>query len=248
MAGLVVGASFLPAAFLATLMVAIASVTAFGLGRSLIRRSLPIRKQLAVVLVVLFVLLAAYQQEPGLLLGATVALMVMASAYMSGRVEARSVPAFASSVLLVFYIGFDVSYLALIRGLDAGPRLVSALVVMIVSFRIARNLVPGGGSLVIAPGSGSELRWLPAAAGVAASILGAAISVTFLNSALGVFTTIILGALVGLASAIGELGAGLLMSSDGHPSRGLARDILEQVVPALLAAPAFFYGIRLYLT
>lgn len=244
----IVGASLLPVPVMTLLVAAIASSITFELARGLVRRGVRARKWTAVSLSIGFAILVAFQGETGLLFGATLTSMVLAAAYMSGRVEARSVPALAASIACVLYVGFTCSYLILIRGLNSGPRLMAAFVVMVVLFRISLGSVSKLHYAEMAPGSGSDLSWPVAAVGVLGSMVGALIASPLLNGSVGLLTMLVLGLLVGIAGVIGELGSVLLTSADAHPPTGAARQLFAQLIPTLLAAPAFFYGIRLYLT
>jgi hypothetical protein len=244
----VAGAAFLPLVFLAIMVAAIASVLTFEMGRGLVRRGLRARKVFALVLTIAFAVLVALKGETGLLIGATLTLMGMAAAYMSGRVEARSVPAFAASIFCVLYVGFTSSYLLLIKKLNFGARLLAALVIMVLVFRVATRLASRLRYPEMAPGSGSTLSWQVASIGILASVAGALATFPLLKGSVGIVTILVLGAVVGIACVIGELGAALVTSADGNPSVGAARNLFDQLMPVMLAAPAFFYGIRLYLT
>jgi len=166
----------------------------------------------------------------------------------SGRI--RSIGA---TLLIAFYVGMLGSFLVLIRLIDEhGPRLVAALILMVVGYQGARVLgeARSGASLNASlPGAPSYIGLI---AGVGGCMLGAFISLLFLHAPFSFPPMAALGLIVAISLVIGEL-AGLMIRSDSGindreatlPGSG---GLLLWLHPVLLGAPAFFYSFRLYLT
>lgn len=166
----------------------------------------------------------------------------------SGKI--RSIGA---SLLIVFYVGMLGSFLILIRLVDQhGTRLTAALVLMISGYQAARILGESPSAASLNPSLRGAPSWVGLVAGVAGCMIGALISLLFLEAPFSLGPMAALGLIVAISLVIGEL-AGLMIRSDSGindreatlPGSG---GLLLWLHPVLLGAPAFFYSFRLYLT
>lgn len=213
-------------------------------------------------LVMLFPLAAAEQGGPGILWAAGITFMVLSAGHVARGLHPHSLHMLSEGLMAVVHLGFVGSYLVLVA--ELGNRLLIALVLMVAVFEAAYGLLtirqtagagpppPAGrrGGRPKAPATG---RILPTAAlgGVVACQASALLAGFFLPSPLEVVSLLILGTVVGAAATLGHAGAALVVEDLGWERDrrgGLDPGVFGSLNALLLAAGAFYYGFRLYLS
>lgn len=215
-------------------------------------------------LVMLFPLAAAEQGGPGILWAAGITFMVLSAGHVARGLHPHSLHMLSESLMAVVHLGLVGSYLVLVA--ELGNRLLIALVLMVAVFEAAYGLLTlrqtakagppppagrrGGRPTGKAPATG---RTLPTAAlgGVVACQASALLAGFFLPSPLEVVSLLILGTVVGAAATLGHAGAALVVEDLGWERDGrggLDPGVFGSLNALLLAAGAFYYGFRLYLS
>lgn len=173
--------------------------------------------------------------EPGLLWAATGAVLLIAGqVVLEGRV-ARALELSAVELVVVVASGSIGAYLLLIRA-AAGRTGVVAILAMLASYAALVRLA--------AP----RMREPGPAGAVACAPIGAAV-LRLGGTPIGLISGLVLGITVGLAALLGtklaETVTGRPPADD--PRRRGAQEVLQPVLGAVVAMPAFFYGLTLYL-
>lgn len=207
-------------------------------------------------LAMLYPLAALEEGESGILSAAAATLMVMAAGFVVrglGRGVVGNLALFASIVL---HLGLLGSYMVLVA--VSGDRVLGAMVLVVVAFEVAYGVVAG--RTLPAPGPpqaqrpksapAPDLNLKAAAAGVLACVVAALVARLFMDPALGLFSSMVFGSAVGGAACLGRASAsaisGELRSVSGRSQFDPA--VFASLNALLLAAGAFYYGFRLYLS
>ncbi|MBI4386682.1 MAG: phosphatidate cytidylyltransferase [Elusimicrobia bacterium] len=158
----------------------------------------------------------------------------------------------ALSLLGVFFIGWTLAHLALLRDLRPyGERFTFFLFLTVWVVDIAAYAAGHAvGSRRLAPVISPKKTWEGAVAGFAAAVLWSLLAHRwFLGGAFGLRTTLLLGAAIGLLSQASDLAqslikrtAGVKDSSSILPGHG---GILDRFDSFLLTAPAMYYAVLL---
>jgi hypothetical protein len=217
-------------------------------------RVLPI---LGAGLAMLYPLAAIEEGESGILSAAAATLMVMAAGFVlrgAGRGVAGNLALF---VAVVLHLGLLGSYMVLVAA--SGNRVLGALVLVVVAFEVVYTVVEDR-TRPIARTAGKvrsrqaapapDLNLKAAVAGGAACAVAALGARLFMDPALGLFSSLVFGAAVGAAACLGRAAASAV---SGELRSGSVRSNFDPAVFAslnalLLAAGAFYYGFRLYLS
>lgn len=225
---------------------------AFELARIFARGGLGVQPPYVGIVSLVFPLAAFRWGERGLMLGAAAAMILVAAPAVLRGQRPGAIDALAASLFTVMYVGFLSSYAVLVRGAGRGRQLLLALSAMVALYHLGRWF----GTSRLGRRLESPAGWVPslrgAVLGVAGSLLGALGSVLVLRAPFDLAPMLGLGLSTGVASTVGSL-SGALVRTD------LKLGALEATVPGyggivarleavLFAAPAFFYGFRLYLT
>jgi hypothetical protein len=159
------------------------------------------------------------------------------------------------AMFVALYVGLFGAYLVLVREhlqVDgSGTPLVAGLILMLSGYHLGTwvgDTRIGGKSMI-------QLPWVPswtgAFIGIAGSVAGGLISIAFMGPRFGVASLSLLGVVVGLAALAGELASGLIFSESQAVGRRATvpgyGGLFVALQAALLSAPAFFFGFRLYL-
>ncbi|MEX2587163.1 MAG: hypothetical protein WD602_04115 [Actinomycetota bacterium] len=176
--------------------------------------------------------------ERGVLWAAAASLLLTAGRRVFAGPVGHLLSVLAVELLLVTSAGFVGAYLVLIR-VAAGPAALIAGLVMLVGYTAALRLRVDFGKL---PGGPA----LPAAAG---AVVSGVASLRLGGVPVGTVSSLVLGAAVGLAAA---LGCAVAVAVGGHVTGGDRRaraviNVLQPVLSAVVAIPIFFYGLTLYL-
>jgi len=194
---------------------------------------------------VLFPVAVYFKGEHGLLwAGAGTILLVAPAMIFGGRifreriVEAKEGPGGNGSesvrgataragrqIWIAFYLGIGLSYLILIRQTEPGLRLLVCLLLMALAYKTA-----------------SSLAAFPAA-GIVAAELAALLALVFVKAPFTLWPMVILGLVVGLACLLGEIGGRMVRSE----LSGVSLLVICSLDTLLIALPAFYYALRLYL-
>lgn len=192
--------------------------------------------------------------EDGILLASAGALVMLSAVMLLRRPGKGYLHDLSIAMTAVIYLGSSGSYVVLLREGKFGKAMLLVLVLMVAAYHLASALAgrrPGTvGRGVSAGGKRRGTNWSQVVAGWVACEL-AAVSITVVASfTLGIRPQLIIGLVVAAAATVGRAAA-LMVARDLAPAgpagpSGLA-EILIAVNSALLAAPAFYYGLRLYL-
>jgi len=188
------------------------------------------------------------KSENGLLWALALAVLVVGSRIVvSGAIEGCARAA-GVSLWLSLYFGFTLSFAVLIRRTHGGVRLLAALAIMILLYKLA-VIVVDAGSAKSRRIAATGLTRPVVSAGLAASVAGAVIGLAFLRSPFTLKPMVVLGVVAGLAALLGD-SASSLISSDlrGGDAKPAGLPVLMSLDSLLLALPAFYYGFRLYVT
>lgn len=158
-------------------------------------------------------------------------------------------------MFVALYVGLFGTYLVMVgKHLQvdgSGTPLVAALILMLSGYHLGTWV----GDERIGGKSMTHLPWVPswtgAFIGIGGSVAGGLISIAFMGEPFGVASLSLLSVVVGLAALVGELAAGLVFSESDGVGRGATvpgyGGLFVALQAALLSAPAFFFGFRLYL-
>jgi|GEM_PF-507884 len=195
-----------------------------------------------------FPLAVAFFAEGGLLWALSLAVLAVGSRLVVANAVEGSVREVGVSLWLALYFGFSMSFSVLIRHSQNGVRLLAAIAIMIVLYKVAVRLA-GIGSADSTNIAGTCLTPKIVLVGLAASVAGALVALTFLASPFTIESMIVLGLIVGVASLLGEATSSLIASDlSGSSETSGELPIFMALDSALLALPAVYYGFRLYVT
>jgi phosphatidate cytidylyltransferase len=251
LAGLVFLASWIGSIPLLVLTIAIAVMSLLELYAICLRKEIKLSLVPGIAGVVALPLAASWWGEAGVgvALGITIAAL-MALILVASR-RSAFLATLSTTTLFVFYLGLTSSYLVLVRESSRGHRLVVILLLMIGGYHLGR----WGGTLrlkgpTIVPSLSESPTW-PAVAGAGITTLIAAQAGNLLLP-LGITAMLGLGLVVGVAAAIGDLAGVLLVENLGVTKReswvpGVG-GLTSRLSTVLFAAPAWYFGLKLYLT
>lgn len=159
----------------------------------------------------------------------------------------------AASIFGAILLGMFGAFSILLRDSSDGKRLVWALAAMILGFHIGswvgtRRLAgpPVISSLAEVP------TWWGIVFGVAGSVLGSFVSLTFMEPPFISSAALALGAIVAMSAIVGSLGGRMIRADLGVSERSASvpglGGLYARLDTLLLTVPAFYYGFRLYLT
>lgn len=232
----------------------VAAVVAFGareLAWLLTRGKVGASLWPAAAAAVSFPLLAGRWGESTAIVGAALVVIVVSAAFVFGGLRPGAVRSLAGTLFVAFYVGMLASYLVLVR--LAGGRLIVAFALMVAAYRGGRWAGDRrfGGSPVAAESAFSP-TWWGALLGVALCVLAAAASRAFLDERFQISAMLSVGAFVGIAAVAGDVAGSLVLQDAGVGEREAALPgrggLIASLHPVLLAAPAFFFGFRLFAT
>lgn len=237
------------AAWFVAFLVTLTGIASAGLARVLARRQgLAVPTALVVIGSASFPLLALWLGETGVLPIAAGILIVAAGSFVLMQSRPGLLPSLAGSVLSTLYIGLPAAYMVLIRLTERGPYLVVAFLLMVGAYQLAARI---GSASRRSRGVGGR-GWSGPVLGIVACLIAASGATRLSATPLGLSSVVGLGLIVGVAAAVGDLSGGRLRlerpSDDRESLRPVRSGFLRLLDAALLAAPAFFYGYRLYLT
>jgi hypothetical protein len=208
-------------------------------------------------LAMLYPLAAIEKGEGGILSAAAATLIVMAAAFVLRGPGRGVVGDLALFVSVVLHLGLLGSYLVLVAA--SGGRVLGALVLVVVAFEAVYGLVaarfgppPGPHSKGPAgkqvPATDLDVR--AATAGVVACVLSALAARLFMDPALGLFSSLVFGVAVGAAACLGRASASAVSAElrSGSVRSNFDPAVFASLNALLLAAGAFYYGFRLYLS
>lgn len=222
-----------------------AAIAAMELARSMLGRDLAVQPWLVVAGALAFPLAAFRWGEAGLMLAAAAMLVALAVPPLVRGLRPGALASAAATLFGALYVGFLGSYAVLVRGADRGALLLPLLAGLVGLFHLGRAFGRRG-----APPGEETLRG--PVAGIGATLVGGLGAALLLDPPFDPGPMAGLGLSVGLASSLGGL-AGTLVRADlgvadrdaAVPGRG---GLLARLEALLLAAPAFFYAFKLYLT
>jgi phosphatidate cytidylyltransferase len=251
LAGLVFLASWAGSIPLLVLTIAIAVMSLLEIYAICLRREIKLRLVPGIAGIVALPLSASLWGESGLgvAIGITIA-GVMALILFAGR-RSRFLASLSITTLFVFYLGLTSAYVVLVRESPLGHRLLAILLLMVGGYHIGRwagTLRLRGPSVV--PSLAESATW-PALAGALVTTLIVAL-VGNLLVPVGIVAMLALGLIVAVAAAIGDLANVLLVENLGVTKReswvpGVG-GLTSRLATLLLAAPAWYFGLKLYLT
>ncbi|GAC1363171.1 MAG: hypothetical protein NVSMB32_04500 [Actinomycetota bacterium] len=198
---------------------------------------------------VLFPVAAELWGEPGLAGASAALVLVVAGRFVLGRPPRGTLLSVSAFILSALFVGFGASYFLLLRHGTRGARTVAGLLVIALLFHAGRWL--GDAYLGKRP-LAAHLAGTPTLAGVAGGLVGS------LAGALGFFllahhhlraaSILAVGLAVGAALSISAVGWGLIRPGPVPTDRSRAPGHVLAVLQGVgLAAPAFFYTLRLVL-
>jgi predicted CDP-diglyceride synthetase/phosphatidate cytidylyltransferase len=212
------------------------------------RLGLSVPPLLAAVGAVAFPLAAFRWGEPGILTGAALAVLGIATVLVLRGLRPAVVPSAAVTLLAALYVGFLGSYPLLVRSSPRGAALVTVFLLMLAAYHLGRSLAANPRIPSWVPGGSARLE----VAGVLGCLITAAIAGPLMSLPFAAAPFLGLGIAVGVAAALGSIAMGVLRRDLRVEDRLGAMPgfggLLMQLGPVLLAGPAFFYGFRLYLT
>lgn len=251
LAGIVFLASWAGSVSLLVLAIAIAVMSLLEVYAICLRREIKLSLVPGIAGVVALPLSASLWGEAGLgvALGVTVAGLMALILFASRRSEFLS--SLSITTLFVFYLGLTSAYVVLLRESSLGHRLLAILLLMIGGYHIGRwagTLRLRGPSVV--PSLAESATW-PALAGALITTLIIAL-VGNLLVPVGLVAMLALGLIVAVAAAIGDLANVLLVENLGVTKReswvpGVG-GLTSRLATLLFAAPAWYFGLKLYLT
>ncbi len=188
--------------------------------------------------------------EGGLLWGSALAFATLAVAAVLIGLRRGFVSSLAGALLTVVYPAVLACHLVLIRGFPRGREMVLSYLVMAGAYVAVASLVEerrAGAAASRVEGKGISPDWLAALAGLAASQAIAFAARALLGLRLELSAAAILALVVAAAAEVGRA-IGAFVSERRRGETGPASIGLEHLNAVLVAAPAFYYGFRLYLS
>jgi hypothetical protein len=199
-----------------------------------------------------FPLLVVQAGETGLLWAATISLGVLAGASVLRGLRPGLVASLALALVDVVYISSLGSHLVLIKDFRSGSQMVTAFFLMVGAYEAASAMVaarrPEGRATAKAVPHGAWFDWRAGLGGALACEAVALGARTLIGLPLEVTAMLILGLVVAAAAALGSSIGSLVAEDLGARLSGREVAALRHLNAALVAAPAFYYGFRLYLS
>lgn len=176
-----------------------------------------------------------WSESSSIIAMATVVLVAAAAFVLKGMNEGAMV-SFSHLLIRVLTTGFLLSYLPMIRALEAGKLMTWAFLLSLAGLYLADRL------------SIDRLQprfrsWLSPVAGTAAAVAFSVLSLLFLPDSVSLVSMVVLGLTVSLGGLVGKASENMISGDPARESR-----IWRGLGPLLHAAPAFFYAFHLYLT
>jgi hypothetical protein len=199
-----------------------------------------------------FPLLVVYRGEAGLLWGPTITFAVLAGASVLRGLRPGLVASLALAIFAVVYIAALGSHLILIKDFRSGSQMVTAFLMMTGAYEGASAFVAArrrGG-----PGAGEVSRpwdWFDWRAGLAGALACEAVALGawfVIDLPMKIAAVVILGLVVAAAAATGNAVGAFVAEDVRNRVREADVPALRHLNAVLLAAPAFYYGFRLYLS
>ena len=199
-----------------------------------------------------FPLLVVQAGETGLLWAATISFVVLAGASIMRGLRPGLVASLALALLDVVYISSLGSHLVLIKDFRSGSQMVTAFFLMAGAYEAASALVVARRPERRAtPKAARHKAWFDWRAGLAGALACEVVALgarMLIGLPLEMTAILILGLVVAAAAALGSAIGGLVAEDLGARLSGREVAALRHLNAALVAAPAFYYGFRLYLS
>lgn len=177
----------------------------------------------------------------------------IASWKVLGGLRPNSLRAIATTIFGAVGLGLLGGFAILLRQSNDGRRLVFAFATMIAGYHIGswvgtRRLAGGP----VMPSLSATPTWWGVVFGLAGSVLGSFVSLTFMEPPFVSTAALALGAIVALAAIVGSLGGRMIRADLGVSERSASvpglGGLYARLDTMLVTVPAFYYGFRLYLT
>lgn len=202
---------------------------------------------------VLLPLAASFGGEPWVAFAAALAVMILAATNVAAGLRKDTLLRIAASCFVALYAGLVAAFAELLRTSALGHRLFMAYLLILAGYHVG-SWIGGtriGGSAVV-PSLGTSPTWWATVFGMAGSLLGAALALTFMGPGFGGPAAAALGSIVGLSALLGDLSGRMMRADLGVGERrasvpGLG-GLLARIDTVILSLPAFYYGFKLYLT
>ncbi|MGH2813447.1 MAG: phosphatidate cytidylyltransferase [Actinomycetota bacterium] len=233
-------------------VVAVAGLVAMELTAVASRRQMRPNGALLIPAAAVAPLVAFRWGEAGLGVSAGLITPVILGLFLIGGVRPKVLDSMAATIFGFLYIGLLGSYSVLLRNLRPGHRLVVALILMVAGYHLGRwagaARLPGP---TVVPALRNSTTWGGVAGGVVGSVVFSLLAALVVPIESGPVSMLLLGLIVGLAAAGGDLAWLLVMGEMGIGPREAAvpglGGLLARTSTILVAAPACFYGFKLYL-
>jgi phosphatidate cytidylyltransferase len=172
---------------------------------------------------------------------------------VGGEPAALLFPALLHSLFGMILIGWGLSHLILLRGLEAGGQYILLLCVIIwAGDATAMYVGKGLGRHKMAPSISPGKTWEGAASGVLSCLLVAALGTHFLALPLSLHQSLLFGLIISSAAQTSDLGESLLKRYVGVKDSGTLipghGGILDRIDSLFLAAPLAFYTLNFMIT
>jgi CDP-diglyceride synthetase len=188
-------------------------------------------------------------------IGLVTALAVIGTASWKvlGGLRPESLKAIATTIFGSVLLGLLGGFAILLRHSHDGRRLVLAFATMIAGYHIGswvgtRRLA----GAPVMPSLSATPTWWGIVFGLAGSVLGSFVSLTFMEPPFMGSAALALGAIVALAAIVGSLGGRMIRADIGVSERSASvpglGGLYARLDTLLVTVPAFYYGFRLYLT
>lgn len=239
-------------AFFALVLLVVAGA-GFDLSRVLTRSGVPVTSFLLVLGAIAIVVVAYWEGERRIGLSATLAVIAIASFYVVRGLRPDVLRAISGTIFGALYVGLLGAFAILVREIDSGRRMIFAFALILGGYLLGSwvgNSRLGGRALV--PSLTATPTWWGVVFGLAGSLFGSFLSLTFMPPPFVSASALALGAIVGVGCTFGTLGGrmiradlGLSEISASVPGLG---GIYSRLDALMVTIPAFYYGVRLYLT
>jgi hypothetical protein len=203
-------------------------------------------RPLLVVLVAAFPLAAVLWGETGLLWATAASTIASMGSFVFEGLRPGAMRSLAVAMLLLLYYGFLSSFLVLIR-FSLGHRPLVALTLLVVAYEMG-NAVAVTRKRGASASEGRQAGWLPPAAGLVACLAASLASGAFLNNPTRPVSLLFLGTVVGAVAVLSHAIATRVSEEHTVATDAISVDSAARLTSLLLAAPAFLYAFRLFLT
>lgn len=228
-----VGAAFVGVDAVTLVVVILVAVATLELAAAINRSGGHLPAYLLAAAVGLIPLMVRARAEAGILEGSALAVLLMGGFLIFGRARKEVTASLGLSVFGMVTIGCFASFLILLSN-EAAPDLIALLVVLV--------------TIAVAGAWAGGVKWGSLGAyltAAVATIVVAAVSSWVLESGLRIPELLIVGVVVAGATSLGSMIDAMLRDQLDGGSLGLASRALQ---PLSLAAPAFYYAVKLYLS